>query len=680
VFLDELIIRNFGLFRGAQKLDFTPHNIEQPVILIGGLNGSGKTTLLDAIQLALYGKRARISNRGSLSYEEYLRRSMHNESETEETSITLQFRRWEDGKEQIFCIRRNWNLVKQLVVENVAVMRNGVFDKYLTDTWTEFVEEIIPVEIAQLFFFDGEKIEGFADPETSKQLLSKAVSTLLGLDVVTRLQADLLALERRKQVALKSDKDKEKITDLELALKNLEDKIEDLNQVRGGQQNQLERRRIGARKAFENYNQSGGSLFDQREEFEKERAQLKNELRENENALREVTEGSAPLLLVSDLLGAMQQQHNTEEQAAKSALVNQTLSERDAEFLRLVESLKIPDAASNQIENFLQSDRTRRTESAKAEIYLNLSPEGFQDLRNLQTLILPQVKNSIQILLAQNSEIQIRLVDAERKLASVPAQDFVLELIKQRDIANEALANVEKTLLETDAEIKRLGDEYKIFQDKLTALLENNVTERFEAEDANRVVEHSRLARETMAKFRQSVTARHTGRIAALVLDSFRHLLRKESLISDLTIDAETFAVRISDASGRSLSPDRLSAGERQLLAVSLLWGLARASGYPLPVAVDTPLGRLDSVHRDNLVENYFPQASHQVILLSTNKEIDAELYHKLEPFVGHSYRLEYNDELKATQIKPGYFEDLWQSNTSDFRSRQKTNSLNSNV
>lgn len=179
-----------------------------------------------------------------------------------------------------------------------------------------------------------------------------------------------------------------------------------------------------------------------------------------------------------------------------------------------------------------------------------------------------------------------------------------------------------------------------------------------------------------MAKFRRSVTERHTGRIAALVLDSFRHLLRKESLISDLTIDAETFAVEIRDQTGKILSPDRLSAGERQLLAVSILWGLARASGYPLPVAVDTPLGRLDSVHRDNLVENYFPNASHQVILLSTNKEIDAELFRKLEPFVSCAYRLEYDDRTKSTQIKTGYFDDLWQSNTSDFRSRQKTNSL----
>jgi DNA sulfur modification protein DndD len=54
------------------------------------------------------------------------------------------------------------------------------------------------------------------------------------------------------------------------------------------------------------------------------------------------------------------------------------------------------------------------------------------------------------------------------------------------------------------------------------------------------------------------------------------------------------------------------------------LRGLAKASGRPLPTIIDTPLGRLDSTRRRHLLERYFPVASHQVILLSTDEEIDA--------------------------------------------------------
>ena len=63
-----------------------------------------------------------------------------------------------------------------------------------------------------------------------------------------------------------------------------------------------------------------------------------------------------------------------------------------------------------------------------------------------------------------------------------------------------------------------------------------------------------------------------------------------------------------------------------------MLWALGRTSGRPLPVIIDTPLARLDSDHRRLLVENYFPQASHQVILLSTDTEVDQLYFDLLNP------------------------------------------------
>lgn len=101
---------------------------------------------------------------------------------------------------------------------------------------------------------------------------------------------------------------------------------------------------------------------------------------------------------------------------------------------------------------------------------------------------------------------------------------------------------------------------------------------------------------------------------------------------------------------------DRLSAGEKQLLSVSLLWGLAQTSGRRLPAIIDTPLGRLDTTHRTHLVERYFPQASHQVLLLSTDEEINEKYYRMIEPYVSQAYRLEYDEPKQTTTITPGYF------------------------
>ncbi|MBK7932009.1 MAG: hypothetical protein IPK01_00660 [Acidobacteria bacterium] len=149
---------------------------------------------------------------------------------------------------------------------------------------------------------------------------------------------------------------------------------------------------------------------------------------------------------------------------------------------------------------------------------------------------------------------------------------------------------------------------------------------------------------------------KQTGHISDLIFDSFTSLLRKKSLVSSLKINIDDFSMEIMGANDQRLSPDDLSAGERQLLAVAMLWGLARASNRPLPAVVDTPLGRLDAGHRINLVQNYFPYASHQVFLLSTDEEIDSDLYDVIRPFVSRSYTLKFDDTENATTITDGYF------------------------
>ncbi|HEX8181388.1 MAG TPA: DNA sulfur modification protein DndD [Pyrinomonadaceae bacterium] len=658
MFLEEVTICNVGLFRNSHTLQLAPPSPRQPVILIGGLNGSGKTTLLDSIQLALYGKRARCSNRGSLSYDEYLRRSVNSGVKPgEEASVTLQFRQWSDGREHTYRVRRAWSANGNGVAEHVVVNRDNSFDKVLTEIWSEFVEELIPVEISQLFFFDGEKIESFADLETSTQLLAKAVHSLLGLDVVNRLTADLIALERRKQIALKTDVEQQKIAAARNELAGLDGQLENLAAERAARQNDVDRRRKDLREAQDNYSKRGGALFDQREVFEDERGKLQEELRRVERALRDCAEGVAPLLLVRDLLSALAEQHAREESAKGATIVNQVLAERDKQLLAVVKSQEIGGDALKALQRFLSDDRKQRTAiSAQVERYLNLTPEGVQDARNLKTMLLPQTQVQVNDLLCSAEQLQSRLVDLERKLAGVPAEDLVAELIKRRDIAQAALTEAELSLTNIDAELKRLSDERGRKHAEMVISIEKAVEVEFQAEAVERIVLHSQRVRGTMVKFRNSVVERHASRIAALVLDSFRRLLRKESLISDLKIDAETFALKLHDREGRSLSPDRLSAGERQLLAVSLLWGLARASGRPLPVVIDTPLGRLDASHRSRLVENYFPHASHQVLLLSTDKEIEGEYFEQLKPFVGYAYHLEYDDRLGSTQVKPGYF------------------------
>ena len=107
---------------------------------------------------------------------------------------------------------------------------------------------------------------------------------------------------------------------------------------------------------------------------------------------------------------------------------------------------------------------------------------------------------------------------------------------------------------------------------------------------------------------------------------------------------------------GEELAPSRLSAGERQLLAIAILSALAEASGKELPTVIDTPLGRLDGKHRTKLIKNYFPKAASQVLLLSTDEEITGKYYDELKPFVNREYQIAFEEESKSSTISEGYF------------------------
>src|SRR6185503_782893 len=110
------------------------------------------------------------------------------------------------------------------------------------------------------------------------------------------------------------------------------------------------------------------------------------------------------------------------------------------------------------------------------------------------------------------------------------------------------------------------------------------------------------------------------------------------------------------DRQGRTLPKAQLSAGEKQIYAIAMLWALAKVSGRPLPIIVDTPLARLDSDHRRLLVQEYFPAASHQVIILSTDTEVDQTYFAGLRRSISHAYHLNFDPIENVTGIQDGYF------------------------
>src|SRR5262249_6523329 len=155
--IDSVVLKDFGVYARLQSFKLTPPNKEQPIILFGGMNGGGKTTFLDAIQLALYGPRARCSGRGKLGYRDYLRSMIHRGSyPTKDASVEIQFRRSINGQLQHYRVTRSWHENSKGIDERLIVNRDGEADPLLSEHWEEYIESFIPSGIAHLFFFDAE--------------------------------------------------------------------------------------------------------------------------------------------------------------------------------------------------------------------------------------------------------------------------------------------------------------------------------------------------------------------------------------------------------------------------------------------------------------------------------------------------------------------------------------------
>jgi DNA sulfur modification protein DndD len=409
-------------------------------------------------------------------------------------------------------------------------------------------------------------------------------------------------------------------------------------------------------KIVERLQSEGGDLFKQKAILEASKIRIEAEVEAMDALLRDDAGGATPLMLAGDLLEAIHEQARRERTAASAHLLSGVLQERDTVMLKSMREAGAKAPLVKSISGLLERDRSARAAAAKTPKYLRISEEAQSLLQELLSSGRPSLHLKAGRQLARRKDLVEELAVIERKLSMVPEEDAIAPLENERRELEEKRALLAKQLLRLQEERRLLENDISRKQSAFSRLRDQATRIELEQEDLLRVREHSRRAQDALKAFREKVVERHIAAIQDYVLDSFRYLVRKKSLLSSIRIDSRTFVVELRAGDGELMKPDRLSAGERQLLAVSLLWGLAKASRRPLPAIIDTPLGRLDSSHRRHLVERYFPHASHQVLLLSTDEEIRGEYLDAIRPSVGHSYLLEFNEAERSSTVKPGYF------------------------
>ncbi len=655
----ELILQNFGPYNGRQVINLNPksHDYTRPILLLGGMNGGGKTTLMDAIRLALYGHRAQCSTRGNLSYSDFLTQCVNSKSEpNEKTRVELVFEHIENDKPIKYRIVRTWEKNPKDGKDHLGIL--GDDDTWpveaLVNTWDDYIENLLPLGISNLFLFDGEQVKELAEQEVPPPMVVDAIRALLGLELAEKLAVDIEILVNRKRKEIAEKQDLDNLEEIEQNLKQLQEHFQHQQQNLISLQAELKLSEKEEQEAVDKFLSEGGKIAAERSHLE----QQKQEVTTAAEAIRQIMCESAadvlPLALIQPLLTQVQAQGETEFRTRQAQIAQDIILERDQRLINLISQLEIENQKLEKIKFFLEEDeKTRNANLQKEQPWLLADDEALSQLGNV-IYYLQNAKNSAKQQLSNLKNKEEEIINIERQMQTAASPEEYEQL---RDVVRKAQQKVAEVKASCET-ARRYLVELETTIEKSKKDLKEYTEQTIDRKNREHIITASARVQETLKLFRERLTLRKLNKLENEVTECFRYLLHKSDLVHRIVIDTNTFSLSLFDLHSQPVPKHRLSAGEKQLLAIAFLWGLARVSGLRLPVAIDTPLGRLDSSHRTNLVERYFPSASHQVILLSTDTEIGKQEVETLRnnEAIAREYLLKYDSSTRQTTIQPGYF------------------------
>ncbi|MEI6068119.1 MAG: DNA sulfur modification protein DndD [Methylococcaceae bacterium] len=649
----ELTIENFGIYQGKHVVDLRVED-GKPVVLFGALNGGGKTTFLDALQLVLYGKHAKCSNRVGIAYGIFLASCKNRFSDKDApVRLSLSFKHQTDNSSRTFEVERSW-IVKGLTEpkEKVKVWCDDQYDEHLSQYWDEFVNEFIPLTLSDLFFFDGEKIENLAHPLRSSELVKTGIENLLGLDLLSQLQIDLGQLEKKRRSGNVDQSVMAKVSTCEDEMGQHNVVISDLKKDIAELEQQASDSNITINRARQAVRNAGAHLIEKRDEIKFELGAVEAKLKLNKAEQIKLAAGVGPLGLVAELIEQTKVQIKLETEARQAKVLDCAISEYDSKILESLKAAGTPVDALTKVNSTMAELAKERKKLADVECYLNTAPSIFN---GLDELIVEESKQRKQLNKAEVDLLEQQAL-LQKQLDTIPDYDSVQHLLAELAEYEATFKNVHVRLKQKQQLLEQAQAKSNFLSQRYTNLLAQQNKDTFEQKRAIQVSEHIKKLKTMLQGFAEQLISENIERLQTLVKQKFDALGRKEQLISALHISPVNFEITLFDIDNQPLESNKLSAGERQLLAIAILWGLAEASGKELPTVIDTPLGRLDGKHRTNLVNNYFPKASQQVILLSTDEEIVGEYYQQLKPSISSEYHISYDEQAKTSNFTKGYF------------------------
>ena len=661
-----LTVDNFGVFRGKQTFELAPlfqNNEKHHLTIFHGHNGAGKSTIFQSLILALYGLEYFGNLTSTQGYHNFLRSRMHRSS-TEEAKLShdksigtvVRFQYVQSGRAVEVQVERQWKRYEHTFKEDLSILRDGQpLDVNPTDYQT-WIDDLIPPGIGLLCFFDAEQLNALANEDQQSKVLKETLNRLLGLDWVYHLETDLQQYTFRQGSTKKMEALYAKVVELqaerdtiEYQLKTLRHQLDEINLDMASCESALtqQERRLAA---------EGGAYAARRPAMTSRLQTIQKEIDLLSGHLRELCTELLPFALAPELCLQLSERLALEFETRRNLLIGKLLEEKFSEIEKLLASDEIWNKAgiaedsrrvlAAQLIGKLREIEKPQTSNDISVVHHLSEPEHQQLARWIAQSILDvpkqaqQIGKRLQILKREKQQI-------DTDLQRAPEDEILAPIHEELRRLREILANQQKRQTALNEQIGSLQ-----FQQAEKRKQLQEVMDQYDKVRKNeKQLKYAEQTKNVLRTYKDALMHQKLRALEDALTDCFNKLCHKEHMLSGVQIDPGDLSIELKSTDGALLKLNDFSAGERQLYAMSLLWALRLISNLPLPLAIDTPLARLDETHRSRLMRDYIPLVSDQVLLFATDAEIDASLLDEASHQIARVYRLNYDAEQGETLV-----------------------------
>lgn len=694
--INKIILYNFGSYVGENAFD-TKMNEDKNIILVGGKNGAGKTTLFTAMRLCLYGHMSFGYQNINSYYNRSVTKLINSNAKMKKptpASVTMQIALNNGQELDYYELCRSWVLSDSLT-ETFRVIKNGepMNDEEIAD-FEKYLLSLIPPELFNLYFFDGEKIADFFMDEGGNARIKDAFLTLCGYDTFDIMKRNFkrinnggdsvsIAYEKYEELKAEFDSIEDSCTETEIALYESKEQIEDCSAEI-----------LALEKAYSN---SGGIS---EEEWNNKLLALKEEekRREQLNALlKKWANDVIPFLMIRDKIIAVRSQIEKENQDFKcksfceiidSDVVSSVLKSKSTidELKNIVLSHfgsgeeQILDLSTEQstalliIINDVLSFEADNIAKYKRAIKRSIS-KTTKLRQELENSSISEVKNYMQQrakLFEKKSTLYDLQLSLEQKLAS-KREIFTVaesEMIKAKAELESELKKASINNISTRAIVmldelqkilyrKKIKDVEKFFKKEIKTLMRKTSFIDDISIDESFNIQIYRNEVFSSEKIVDLLTTNNEDQIIHMIGEAAIKTIKKMAKATELHVAVDYFKNNRDEITiPVELDKGRFSNGEKQIFIMALYHSLIQLCKHEIPFIIDTPFARIDTEHRNNISKYFFSKLNGQVFILSTNEEIDSDHVKIMKDKICATYMLENVDNKQTTIVGNTYFED----------------------